>query len=123
MNALIEWLGSGGKPVERRQAEARAAVCEGCPLNRVGWGKWWETAKSYVADDIRKMLELKHRAKLELPNERGLFMCQACGCLTRLKCWTPLEHIVNHTPSATLAKFPPQCWIPKEMGMNPPSHL
>lgn len=111
---LADWLGSGGHPVEKAKADARAQVCESCPLNCEP--NWWGRVKSSIAEAIKQHLSAKTALGLQVENEERLHMCRACGCANRLKVWCPLEHIVKHTPSETFQKFPGTCWIKKEIG-------
>lgn len=113
MNALVEWLGDGGVPVDHGLAERRAAICEQCPLNR--HGKWWETSVSAIADTIRRLLEFKNDRQIFVSNEDQLFMCAACGCATRLKVHTPIEHIRTSMNVSQAKQLDPECWINKEI--------
>jgi hypothetical protein len=108
MNPLIEWLGSGGHPVDRAEAERRAAICTTCPLNVAPL--WWEQMlKDPIAEAMRITLEIKNKMNLTVDNEDSLHVCRACGCCTRLKVWSPLAIIKEHTPKSV--NFPPHCWI------------
>ena len=112
LSTLTSWLGAGGKPVERWQAEQRAPVCEICPKNKAP--RWWEKMlHEPIAAAIREQLALKHEMNLAVPNEEDLSMCQVCGCCTRLKIWTPIEHIVSHMQPED--HYPDNCWIPQEI--------
>lgn len=111
MNPLLDWLGDGGKPVTLALAQSRAWVCETCPENRAP--RWWELAKDPVADCIRSSLEVKNGMSMAVANEEKLSMCRVCGCCIRLKVWTPLRHIIDHTPDT--GKFPEHCWIRTEV--------
>lgn len=106
MSVLVEWLGAGGVPVHAGIAASRATVCETCPRNRKA--RWWEGAKTGVADVIRAHLQSKNDAELTVPNEAELGMCDVCGCVLALKVHTPMEHILSQTP---LPEFPEHCWI------------
>lgn len=114
LQVLTEWLGQGGTPASRPLAENRAKICEMCVENRQP--NWWqEMTTDPIAGWIRKALEVKQGMDLHLPNEEDLGMCRVCGCCTRLKVWTPLEHIFHHTPPGELEKYPPHCWYPQEL--------
>lgn len=108
-----DWLGEGGKPVDTQLSQARANICETCTENVSP--RWWEHAKLKVAEIIRTQLEFKQRAHIGVLNEESLHMCRACGCCAMLKVHVPIEHIKNHTSEATLKRFPPWCWILKEL--------
>ena len=109
-NALTDWLGAGGTPVARDAAEYRARICLTCPLN-VAPGWWDRNLKDPIAEMIRAGLEVKSGMSLHLDCEDGLHMCRACGCCARLKVWTPIQHILNHTDETTMNKFDANCWI------------
>lgn len=116
LDALFDWLGDGGEPVHEMVANRRATICasgnEGKPCPHNNHPHWWEGAKHIVAEWIRHELQLKHDMKLTVQNENEIQMCSACGCCLRLKVWTPIKHIKNHTDPSKLPQF---CWIKKEM--------
>lgn len=105
---VLDWLMSGGKPVEQDLANKRAAVCVSCPRNVPG--RWFTTAP---AELIRSTLSARSDLKLETPVDDKLQSCDVCKCLMRLKVWTPLQYILEKTKPATLAEFPSHCWIAK----------
>lgn len=109
VNPLAEWLGSGGKTVSYEQAQSRAIVCQSCSENCAP--RWWEISHDSIASCIRQILELKAGMKLKVSNEDSLHMCRACGCCIRLKVWTPLSHIVEHSDTS---KLPDHCWVRRE---------
>jgi hypothetical protein len=110
---MKDWLGEEMKPVTRESAEQRASICEPCKKNIEP--KWWDRFKHAVADVIRDQIAIKNKLDLKLPNDEALGMCQVCGCAAILKPWAPIKHIQDHTPAETLALFPGNCWIPKEI--------
>jgi len=110
LKVLTSWLEDGGPVVTPELAQARGRICAGCKLNIPG--DWWERySKDPIAATIKKWLEIKHDMKLGVPVEKELFMCRACGCCLRLKCWEPLDYITQHTDPETMSKFVPNCWI------------
>lgn len=118
--ALInDWLGDSGRPVAPIVANFRAQRClhgnngEPCPNNVEP--NWWDRIKSTIAETIRMQLEIKHRLNLTVDEETDLNMCSACGCCLKLKVWTPIDHIKEHTDQKTLDKMPNFCWIKKEL--------
>ncbi len=121
---LIDWLGDGMEPVPIELATARARVCatsgpggEACPFNRPATGL--QKLSSAAAEDIRQLMETRKDLKLETPHDAALHTCQICECPMPLKVWTPLKHIVEKTPAATMAQFRsqwPMCWIVTEQG-------
>lgn len=110
---ITEWLGAGGRPVPVIQAESRAATCAVCPKNITG--KWLSRLKKEVADRIREHLAVKNGVGLIVSNEERLGFCEQCGCVNSLKVWTPIDHILHHTPQHTVLEYPDRCWIRKEL--------
>lgn len=108
---LLDWLGSGAKPVEAALAEARAVLCSDCPKNNGGDFTSYFTEP--IAAKIRTQLEIKNDLQLHTPNDDRLTVCSACSCPLRLKVWTPLEHILAHTPDEVKTQLDPRCWILK----------
>ena len=119
LDTLRDWLGDGGKPVERMLAEKRLSIClhgndgKACKLNVEP--RWWEREfVNPVAEAIRSELELKNSMNLHLPNEENAGMCKICGCCLLLKPWTPIDHIKKNTDEITLSKAPDFCWMRTE---------
>lgn len=116
---LVDWLGDGGKPVTAAQSEHRASVCttldlgQPCQLNVEP--NWWDRMKNAVAETIRKELAIKRRLNYSTSRDSSLHMCKACGCCLPLKVHVPPKHIRAHTSPEVEAKFPPGCWIKKEL--------
>lgn len=101
---LVEWLGSGGHPVEKELAQKRAITCLRCPKNIKGW-----TMTLAIAQAVKAQIELKNKLSLRVHGERSLHTCEACLCQLRLKVWTPL-HIVLPDPQDR-SKYWDQCWL------------
>lgn len=118
---LKDWLGEGLTPVDQALAEQRAQVCRSCREN-VEPG-WWDRVKLAVAEIIRKEIEIKRKMGVRVEDEETLAMCSVCGCCLILKIHVPLHHIKAHTPEDTMAKFPPWCWIKKELAGIAPDKL
>lgn len=106
---ILDWLTSGGKPVESDLAVKRASICAACPKNVKG--SWYTVAP---AELIRATLSSRSDLKLETPFDDKLESCDVCKCLMRLKVWTPLDFILNKTRPEILAAFPPHCWIARK---------
>jgi len=108
---IKEWLGDGGKPVDRHLAEHRATICLCCPFNV-------KTAlsafKQPVADAIKSHLEVKDKSGVSTEYDADLFTCRLCSCQINLKIWTPFEHLRAHTTDNELKKLPVFCWLRKE---------
>ncbi len=106
---LREWLGAGGKPVSRDQAEHRALICADCPQNtRKHWGLFFTRP---LAQAFAKTIEFKNQLKLETSRDSELGACKACSCVLPLKVHVPLSHVLAHTSQDTLGKLDPRCWI------------
>jgi hypothetical protein len=112
VRTLLDWVGSGGKPVAPEVATARAATCLHCPRN--DGGDWRKIFTEVVANKIRSQLEIKHQMKLRTPHDEGLTVCSACLCPLPLKVWAPLDHILAHQPAEVEQALDPGCWILKE---------
>jgi hypothetical protein len=105
---ILDWLTSGGAPVDQETANKRAAICIECPRNVPG--SWFTVAP---AELIRNTLSARSELKLETPSDASLKSCDVCKCLMRLKVWVPLHFIKDHTPTNIMAEFPGNCWINK----------
>lgn len=118
MNVLLEWLGSGGKPVPKEQAEKRSVYCLTCPKNVAPL--WWEKmTKDPIAQAMKTQLELKHSMDMSVSNEDKLGICRVCGCCLPLKVFVSLKHIQEHTPDDVMKSFPAWCWIKLELSEQP----
>lgn len=109
---LLDWLGAGGKPVAPERAEARAALCDGCPQNTQGNLTDFFTVPT--SEMIRKQLAIRTDLKLSTTHDDWLHVCMACFCPMKLKVHTPLQHILKHLQPDQRAKLDSRCWIPKE---------
>lgn len=109
------WLGEGGQPVPQEVAQERADVCTGrcsgvkCPMN-VEKGLT-QLLSEGVASVVHRQLEIKHKMRLHVENEKDLNICAACDCVLSLKIYTPIKHILDNTDTNGLH---PNCWILKE---------
>lgn len=111
---LRDWLGADGVPVPIEQAQARANVCLNCPKNDKG--QWiWSTAASAL---IGMRLRLRTTMNIHLQGEDDLGVCDACGCVLRLKLHTPYRHIARHTTPEMISKYPDACWLKQETKNN-----
>lgn len=103
---VLDWLTSGGQPVDQFLADKRASICASCVKNVPG--AWYTTAPATL---IHEALSARSDLKLETPFDSKLQSCDVCRCLLRLKVFCPLVHIVNHTKPEIMAEFPESCWI------------
>ena len=109
---LLEWLGSGGKPVESALAEKRASICATCPKNSGGSFISYFTAP--IAEKIRVQLEMKHDLQLRTSYDSQLTVCTGCDCPIPLKVQVPLPYILEHTSEDTKTRLADFCWILNE---------
>jgi hypothetical protein len=112
---LLDWLGEGMKAVPMSDAVTRARICLNCTQNTAP--NWWQKNLSNpIAKVISSQLEYQKGTTSRLPKEfeYDLNMCRICGCCVRLKVWTPIQHIADHTTPEQLEKYPAFCWIKKE---------
>lgn len=118
VRVLIDWVGSGGKPVGIKLATERALTCARgvrggrCPLNRPA--KWTEWAKDKIAASIKAQLELKNQMRMHTPFDAEIETCDACLCWLPLKVHTPLNAILDHQSEETRSRLDSGCWILRE---------
>lgn len=105
---LRDWLGSGGHTVEHNLAQKRADTCLKCPMNSSTF-----SLVEAAAAAIKQQVEMKNHLQLRVNGEKGLHICQACGCAMRLKVWLPIERIMPE-PSER-EKFHELCWLRSEV--------
>jgi len=109
---LADWLGQGGKPVPKAEAEGRAGICATCPKNDIAmhWTEYFTVPASAI---IKKQLSVRSDLSLETTHDAELGVCAACSCPLKLKVWTPLEHILKFLTPEVKADLDPRCWILK----------
>lgn len=112
VRVLIDWVGSGGKPVGLQLATDRARVCVACSKNRKS--NWSEWAKDKIAESIKAQLEIKGQMRMNTPFDDSLMTCDACLCWLPLKVHTPLGFILSHQSEAVRTALDPSCWILSE---------
>lgn len=118
VGTLLEWLGSGGQVVDQRKADERGAICVACPQNQPGGIETIFTAPA--AEKIRRHLALKNDMALKTVHDEKLQICQACLCVTSLKCWVPIAHVVKKLTPEMRAQLHASCWILSESAIIPP---
>lgn len=106
---LLDWLGNSGKPVAQEIADRRAGICAECPKNGNGGITSYFTQP--IADKIKTQMEIRGELQLRTPHDEKLGVCEACLCPLKLKCWTPMEHIIVHTSDEVKKDLHPCCWI------------
>lgn len=111
VGVLLEWLGSGAKPVEQSLADSRASICSICPKNDGGDFTAYFTEP--IANKIRTQLEIRSDLQLRTAHDDKLTVCSACDCPLKLKIWVGLDHILAHTSDDVKASLDKNCWILK----------
>ena len=109
VKTLLDWLGSGGRPVEQELANVRAERCALCPLNGKGGFERYFTVPASNA--IKLQLEIKNDMKLATPSDEKLGICVGCLCPLKLKVFCPLDHIMKEMSEETFGQLHPRCWI------------
>ena len=107
---VVEWLGSGLKPVDIAISEKRAAVCVACPLNKEETG-FLQRIGALAAQQVKTLVEVKNDLALKTSQDAKLFVCQACDCKLDLKVHAPLSHILKNTSDDTRERLDRKCWI------------
>lgn len=112
IGVMVDWLGSGLRPVESELASKRAKICSECPLNIDG--DFWQRMEGMAAQAVKLLVKAKNNMKLNTPSDDALKSCGACDCWLATKVWVPLPHILAHTKKETMAKLDKNCWITRE---------
>jgi hypothetical protein len=95
--AVTAFLASGDPLVDKTEAERRAAICRGCPLNK--------PASLCSCSAVYKIVEAL------VPKDRklgGISVCMACGCSLQAKANLPMSAITASLPPDLVV--PPWCW-------------
>lgn len=103
------WLGDGGHPVPKEQAQSRANICMRCPKNVRK--PFWEFLAVPAIAAVQRQLNLKDDMALKVEGENSLHTCDGCECILKLKVWTPIKHIIDTTDIDALHA---DCWIRSE---------
>lgn len=106
---VVDWLGSGLRPVAQAEADQRAAVCITCPQNQTG--DLWQRLDAKAADGMKRLLSIKADMTLSTPFDSRLKTCVACDCHLPLKVFAPMKHILDNTKPEVMAQLDPRCWI------------
>lgn len=108
---VVDWLGSGLKPVPRDEAELRAAICVGCPQNQTG--DFWQRMDAKAAEGVKRLIQIKTDMALMTSRDGELKTCLACDCHLPLKVHAPMQHILDNTKPDIMKKLDLRCWILK----------
>ena len=111
VGVLYDWLGSGGTPVDNATAEARAQICAVCPRNGKGGLSRFFTEPAAAL--ITKQLEQRKDLNLSTSVDDKLGICEACGCVNKLKVHVPIEYILAKMSEQVRADLDKSCWILK----------
>lgn len=103
--AISEWLGDGGEVVDKETAILRSEMCLACPKHSEVF-----PMTEMLAAAIRKHLEVKNAALLQVPNEDKLHTCLVCGCAMRLKIWQPISLVRRQMTPKDFENFAVPCW-------------
>lgn len=109
---LLDWLGSGGVPVESSLAEKRASTCSACPEN--GDGNLSKIFTVPISNMIRRQLESRKELKLATSKDDKLGICKVCLCPLPLKVWVPIDSVKEHVSEEIRAQLPAFCWMKTE---------
>jgi len=94
LSSLSSW---DGRFVDQEEAERRATICAGCPMNVVVHGcKGCGGILKWVKEKLGGLTTSKDRA---------LESCAVCGCFNAVSVWIPLE--AQNVEGLT---FPAHCW-------------
>lgn len=111
VKTYISWLGEGGRTVEKKEAERRAAICVVCPMNEKG--EWRHRFTEAAAAEILKVFGIMNDMKLHTSHDVDLGTCDACNCPLKSKVWAPLHHILKDIKPEVREALHPDCWITK----------
>ncbi len=112
VSTIAEWEIAGGQVVVPELAEARAGTCVKCPKNVKGDLLSFFTRQA--ASVIARQLESKNNLKLATSLDTQLGICDACGCVNKLKVWCPLDIIASKIKPEIRGQLDPGCWILNE---------
>ena len=108
--AIYSELFTVGKPVAKEVAEARAAICVECPMNRVGNLRDWFAA--HISNGIMELYAMLKEQSLTTTRDNELGTCSACLCPLRAKIFIDAATLKRHTKPSVIAELDPHCWIP-----------
>lgn len=108
--SIYKEMFGGSPPVEREEAERRAAICEVCPENERGGFRDWFVAQTAKA--LMELVGILNNKNLRTSKDATLGKCKACDCPMRAKVWPQRDVILKHMKQEQFAKLDPKCWIP-----------
>lgn len=105
-NSVAHILKSGSV-VSQGEANRRATICAGCPLNGKVSGC---TGCSQIASFVLTILGAK-----KTPHDKYLMQCKNCGCALAAKIWiTKSDLMERQEVEANMATYPDHCWMKQE---------
>lgn len=87
--------------VDQKEADRRAAVCAGCPMNAT-------VPACYGCNGFRAMIS-KIRGSRTTAQDPHLRQCAVCCCENSVKVWIK-EEVVDNSG----LEYPPHCWIQRQ---------
>lgn len=99
---LGSWVAEGRPPVSPEEANRRAAICVGCPLNRVVGGCLGCIKFADIVATANGSRSTEFDEKLE--------NCLVCGCSNKAQVWLPLEFLHTDKHKERNHQFPDHCW-------------
>lgn len=117
VSTIAEWEIAGGRVVSKETANARAITCAHCPKNLRTYLLDYFTAAA--ARLILLQLETKNKMHLETASDEFLGICDACGCVNKLKVWCPMDIINLKLKPEIRSQLDPKCWITNEKPVLP----
>ena len=102
---MVKNIAGGSQRVTQEEADRRAAICAGCPLNQATNNCKSCSNSGLAAATIGLLVGDKQTSSHE-----HLYSCLHCGCFIKAMVWFPKEDL-QHTPPDGFEKTPPQnCW-------------
>lgn len=112
LKPIVEWLSKAEEAVSVELAEARANTCVACPLN--SRGDWTRHFTVPLTNAIRQQLEIRRGWKMSTSQDESLGICDACGCVLKLKIHMGLDYVLKATDESTRQNLDKNCWIINE---------
>lgn len=104
----LEWFGTG-KPVNKEEAEKRAALCVQCPKHVKG--NFMQRFNQLAATEIMTVFGILNDLELHTSKDSQLALCDPCDCPVKAKVWSPLDIILKHLRPEAKAGLWEKCWM------------
>lgn len=110
----MDFVGSGGVPVEAKLAEERAAICVQCPHNKQGGLKNFFIEAA--VKEIQQVLGIFKDLDVKTKQDDKLGVCELCLCPLKGKVHVPLNHIQDRLTADVREKLTgvKHCWVINE---------